>query len=504
MTGLVVNGTGFEVLAGDERIGPRRRIGSEDTALLIGLANRYVHAVQARADDSVFVGLGRDLYAWLNGDQGQLSALLDRAAHPLVFEVQGPRSPSEGAWAVLGAPFELLAPPGSGLLAEDELARFSVVRRLGPPAEDRPGLDEFRLGLAFMASAPRGQRELDFEAEEAAILTAVGETRIDLLVEDTGDPEQLAHRLAEVGGMPVVHLSCHGLNNWPAKSGGPGMPVLMMETEVGEDRPATAAELASLLPGGVRLLFVSACLTATGADAAGHLPPAGGHKADPGPGAGGGLVAHSLATALVTAGMPAVVGWDGSVGDRAATLFAQRLYDKLADRADLAVAVGDARRTLLGSEDRAVRADWHLARLWLGPAGGGRLIAGSRPRSTSGTFRLSTVPRMPGRPSSGTAAQAITAAVSKRASGRKPQLTAIALRPSMAPARAPPTVPENSSDRPVFGPALIPLITRSGGSPKAPTQAARTARPGGPSTPTAGTDGAAGKIRSVTVTGVPS
>src|SRR4029077_18013936 len=109
-----------------------------------------------------------------------------------------------------------------------------------------------------------------------------------------------------------------------------------------------------------------------------------------------------------------------------------------------------------------------------------------------------------GRPSSGTAAQAISAAVSKRASGRKPQLTAIALRPSMAPARAPPPVPENSSDRPVLGPALMPLITASGASPKAPTQAARTARPGGPSTPAAGTDGAAGRTWAGTATGVPT
>ena len=71
-----------------------------------------------------------------------------------------------------------------------------------------PGLDAFRLGLAFMASSPRGQHELDFEAEEAAILTAVGESRIDLVVDDTGDPEQLAHRLAEpgrdAGGASVV------------------------------------------------------------------------------------------------------------------------------------------------------------------------------------------------------------------------------------------------------------------------------------------------------------
>ncbi len=92
------------------------------------------------------------------------------------------------------------------------------------------------------------------------------------------------------------------------------------------------------------------------------------------------LPAHSLATALVAAGMPAVIGWDGSVSDQAATVFAEYLYDSLARRTDLAEAVGDARRALLASADRWVRADWHLARLWLGPGGGGPLVAGNRRR----------------------------------------------------------------------------------------------------------------------------
>ncbi len=380
VTGLVVDGAGFEVLAGEQRVGPRRSITPGDAGLLAGLAGRYGRAVQAGADVGVFAGLGRELFGWLEGNQGQLTGLLEQAAPPVVFEVCGPRSPSEAAWAVLRAPWELLAAPGGGFLAEDELARFCVVRRLGPPA-DRPGLDGFRLGLAFMASAPRGQHELDFEAEEAAILAAVGETRLDLLVEDTGDPEQLAHRLAELGGMPVVHLSCHGINNWRKRPDSPGVPVLLMEDDEGGGRPTTAASLAALLTSTPRLLFVSACLTATGADAPGHLPPAGGHKGDPGQGGDGGLVTHSLATALVAAGMPAVLGWDGSVDDRAATLFARRLYAGLADRADVTTAVGNARRVLLEAEDPAVRADWHLARLWLGPAGGGPLVAGSRKRS---------------------------------------------------------------------------------------------------------------------------
>ena len=283
VTGLVVDDAGFEVLAGDERIGSRRSIGSADAEFLSGLAGRYVRAVQANADAGVFVGLGRELYRWLDGDQGQLTGLLDRAARPVVFEVSGPWSPSEAAWAVLRAPFELLAWPDGGLLAEDALARFCVARRLGPP-QPRPRLDGFRLGLAFMASSPRGQHELDFEAEEAAILAAVGETNVDLVVEDTGDPEQLADRLAAVGGMPVVHLSCHGVNNWPGRPGEPAVPVLMMEDEVGGGRPTTAGDLVSLLTAVPRLLFVSACLTATGADASGHLPSGDGRKADPGTG----------------------------------------------------------------------------------------------------------------------------------------------------------------------------------------------------------------------------
>jgi tetratricopeptide (TPR) repeat protein len=378
VTGLAVDDAGFEVLASGERVGSRRSVGPADAEFLTGLAGRYVRGVQAGGDDGVFVGLGRELFDWLEGDQGQLSGLLERVARPVVFEVAGPRSPSDAAWAVLRAPFELLALPGGGLLAQDELARFCVVRRMGPEL-GRPGLDQFRLGLAFMASSPRDQRELDFEAEEAAILAAAGESNVDLLVEDTGEPEQLAGRLAAMGGMPVVHLSCHGLNNWSARPGPPGVPVLMMEDDTGRGRPVTAGDLAGLLTAVPRLLVVSACLTATGADAGG-LPPGDGGKAGSGP-RGGGLVAHSLATALVAAGFPAVIGWDGSVEDRSATVFAERLYWGLAGRADLAVAVGDARRVLLGSKDPAVRADWHLARLWLGPAGGGPLVAGRLKRS---------------------------------------------------------------------------------------------------------------------------
>ncbi|GAA2603614.1 hypothetical protein [Paractinoplanes durhamensis] len=54
-----------------------------------------------------------------------------------------------------------------------------------------------------------------------------------------------------------------------------------------------------------RLLFVSACLTATAAGAPGHLLPGAGHRGAPAGGDADALLTHSMATALVEAGVPA-------------------------------------------------------------------------------------------------------------------------------------------------------------------------------------------------------
>ncbi|MFE7077208.1 CHAT domain-containing protein, partial [Streptomyces sp. NPDC057620] len=285
--------------------------------------------------------------------------------------------PSTAAWALLRAPFELLAAPEGGFLAAASKL-FAVARRLGQPSE-APALDDYRLGVAFMASAPRGQHELDFEAEESAILNAVGGASLDLVVEDSGNPEHLGLRLSELGGMPVVHLSCHGLHNWRPKPDEPATPVLLMEDDLGAGRPTSADALVGLLTPRPRLVFVSACLTATGSDVAGHVPGGPGRRGGPA-GEAGVPVAHSMATGLVAAGIPAVIGWDGSVGDQAATRFAEHLYRQLGRRVEVAAAVAAARRHLLACSDERLRADWHLARLWLGPEGGGPLAGGKLKR----------------------------------------------------------------------------------------------------------------------------
>lgn len=295
--------------------------------------------------------LGRDLFGWLDGDGGWLRRVLAQATGAVEIEFAAPLHPTLDERAFVEAPWELLAWPeggsGSGFLAADAIRRFCPYRRLGAEAV-WPAPSDHRLGIAFMAASPRGGVELDFEGEENAIIAATRRIGVDLEVEDSGNLGLLAERLAELDRMQIVHLSCHGTNR--------PEPRLQLEDEAGNEEPVAAADLAGALGIGLpEVLFLSACLTAAGAVG----------EADP------------LVTAMVRAGLPAVIGWDGSVRDGEATRFAAVFYGELQRKAPLAAAVATARRQLLvGDADHRPARDWHLARLWLGPAGGGPLVSG--------------------------------------------------------------------------------------------------------------------------------
>jgi hypothetical protein len=122
------------------------------------------------------------------------------------------------------------------------------------------------LQVLFMAAAPEGQKVLDFEAEEAAILEATrGAARVHVAVEESGALDGISLRLtSEEGPFEALHLSCHG--EILAKRG----PVLLLETLEG---PATGrgAGRASLV---VRSGAAAACgavgLPHGGAGAAGR------------------------------------------------------------------------------------------------------------------------------------------------------------------------------------------------------------------------------------------
>ncbi len=141
-----------------------------------------------RPETAALLDLGRALYRWLDGTEGWLSELRPKLVPPFVLEVRTGRQPSGSGSVLLHAPWELLADE-LGFLAEREFLAFAPVRRMGRPG--KAVADEFRLGVAFMASAPRGATDLDPEAEEAAILAAT-RNDIDLIVEDSGDPRSSA------------------------------------------------------------------------------------------------------------------------------------------------------------------------------------------------------------------------------------------------------------------------------------------------------------------------
>ncbi len=371
--------------------GESRQVLVKDTDLLSKWVSDYKMALNAGSRPETLLALGRELYDWLDGDQEWMRAVV--SAHgregegPLVIELATGSRPDDHARLFLEAPWELLA-DGDGHLALREPG-FCPARRIGTPAKP-PEPDRSRLSAVFMAAQPRNtESKLSYEVEEDAILTATQGLGMALTVEESGAPGLLARTVAEERP-DLVHISCHGGNE-------PG-PVLILEDEKGGRDDATPETLSRAMgrrpP---RLVFLSACLTAA-------------------PKTGTELVG-SFASDMIGRGIPAVLGWGGSVGDAEATRFAGWFYENLARGETAETAAAFARFWLAvpesgseaesgleaesGSEAESgpgdghvpaapgrfapplkrrfpfeggpESADWHMARLYLGPSGGGAL-----------------------------------------------------------------------------------------------------------------------------------
>ena len=225
----------------------------------------------------------------------------------------------------------------------------------------------------FMAAAPRGGGpELAYDAEEVAILSATERLKLSLSVEESGCLTFLRERFGSGERFEALHLSCHGdvlseeqatslrkQGHAEAKAG----PVLLLETPEGRRFFATSADLSNCWGADTcpPLVFLSACRTA-------ETTPD---------------VSESYARKMLDV-VPAVLGWDGSVIDRDATMFSEHFYQGLADCNPPTHAAAFARLALLQAhrDDPNLGRHWHLARLYLGPQGGGALCsssAGQRP-----------------------------------------------------------------------------------------------------------------------------
>jgi len=310
------------------------------------------HAVASGPDgETALRALGREIHLWLDGGDRRLERLRAQVESPLlpVFAAETPLDANSRQF--LEVPWELAADE-AGYLVADPGTMWAPLRRIGP-RRDPPGpKGRHRLGALFMAAAPHGPDELDFEAEESAILQATLGIGLDLHVEDSGSLADLAQHWARIGPPEILHLSCHG-------SGGDD-PLLVLEDKFGAPVPARLQDLAGEFTGSwPRLLFLSAC----------HTGEAGPKDA-------------SLACGLIRVGFPAVLSWADAVYDIDATAFAAAFYARLARvGTSLETAYAASRFALMQpGPGRRVPAHWHQARLFLGPAGGGILTGGTAPR----------------------------------------------------------------------------------------------------------------------------
>src|SRR5215831_19172581 len=130
-------------------------------------SKRYDSASQ-RDNEHELSAIGREMFAWLD-DAGWASSWANGACDR-ILEIQVPSVGGAEEEALLDAPWKLLSGADSPL-ALDDIRLFIVARRIGikqAPVEPQHA----DLQLMFMAAAVEGQTELDFEAEEAAILNA--------------------------------------------------------------------------------------------------------------------------------------------------------------------------------------------------------------------------------------------------------------------------------------------------------------------------------------------
>jgi tetratricopeptide (TPR) repeat protein len=308
------------------------------------------HAIARRGDNKAgLLRLGQDIKDWLDGPERWLSGL----PKPAIACFAVDERPDEAARRFLDVPWELAADK-TGFLAAAAGTMWTPLRRIGPTREPPKPDGEFRLSALFMAAAPRGPDELDFDAEESAILKATAKAGLDLHVEDSGTLAELVPHWARLSP-EVLHVSCHGTAE--------PEPALALEDPTGGLALATLPDLAGeFVDRGPRLLFLSACHTGDGA-------------AD-----------TALAGQLVETGFPAVLSWADSVYDTDASDFAATFYAALAlPRTRLEAAYAQARFKLLQPKpDARVPAHWHQARLFLGPTGGGVLTGGTKARLAAG------------------------------------------------------------------------------------------------------------------------
>ena len=238
---------------------------------------------------------------------------------------------------ILNLPWELLFLPDSDFLGLNP--KFSI-RRMPHPVSCLPEFSgELRpkpLRLLFMASSPTDLPELDYEAEEDALLEAISGLEVAFDSGDLGTFDNLRQKITEFKPH-IVHLTGHGnIQN--------GQGMFVFEDETGKADARSSVDIQRILGGsGVQCVFISGCKS-------GRTPQI--------------QTMGGICQGLIGAEIPFTIGWAESIGDEEAIHFAQELYQVLAAGLSIDRALYLARRSLWESCKTNDDPSWSLPVLY--------------------------------------------------------------------------------------------------------------------------------------------
>ena len=314
------------------------------------LCASYQAAINQPCNTDVLYTIGYPLFELLNQHPDVVGQWLDNVGRRQL-EIRTALAPNPLQRLLLNLPWEVMAWNNQFLAADTVL--YEVVRRVGEANLAAPPARYKDMTLVFMAADPDFNSGLNYENEERAILQATRRARnLNLWVEESGNLDSLTQRITESGHCDMAHISCHGGYDEKLKSF-----ALQLEDDRYRPQSVTASTFRGLAQR-IQCLFLSACHSAEIADT------------------------PAFAMELAKTGIANVIGWDGSVSDADATVFAAEVYHALLQQATVPFACAAARQQLLQEHQRTGKhPHWHLGRVYLAPNGGWPLIDSSKPPS---------------------------------------------------------------------------------------------------------------------------
>ncbi|BAY82380.1 TPR repeat-containing protein [Calothrix parasitica NIES-267] len=291
---------------------------------------------------------GTKLFNWLDGNDRFFQQLLDQYRNKaVVLAISAGGNLAHLPWELLHDGKSFLVEKRPGIVpvrwvSSDSGNSLSIAAE----PENRP------LQMLFMAASPlKMEPVLDFEKEEASILSATKRQPLTLTVEESGCLEELGYLVEDYGKgyFDVLHLTGHATIK-------DGIPAFITESATGEAVESTADDIATELQFQLpKLIFLSGCRTGQAANC-GAVP--------------------SMAECLLNAGANSVLGWGQKVLDTDATLAAATLYQALSSGKQLTESLALTYQALIKNKAR----DWHLLRLYIGDNFPGNLVTPLRTR----------------------------------------------------------------------------------------------------------------------------